>query len=515
MRLRSQRQSRQLAHDGPPFDGSCPIERVPTLILAYIFGFVLIDHVDNWWSSCKAVCRGARLSNRWIGRIMVVCRRWHDIVIHTPRLWTYIAIDEEREISDISLYQERSRVLPCHVYVMNGTRNIFENVARYSSRIKELYCLFDERRDLSALDAFRSPAPILESLSIHVKYEGAETETLSPIFNGQMPNLRKLTLIPFAYTPGNEFRNLTHLRLENQMDSTWNMNDFMTLLEANPNLEQLHMFAASPAPVPEFSRFVHLPQLRVWYLCWHDWQQMLRILTCVGIPPTAQLIIRDVREEPGASISDSFPENISHLMNLETLTRLRVEHYNRNIDVLALAARGTATLRYDTGGYAEESLYLTNTWHDIGRILPLARITELWISVDCDSLRQWSQLNALLWKDVFSRMTSVRQICITGPCLGNAVAALNAQESLSCPQLRNLTWIDPSNDAHNIIPLVLHDRPGLSVRLLYDRTTPGQDFYQGNKQVTVETGVPRTKRPRMRPSKEAVSLHDGGYNLLL
>ncbi|PCH43324.1 hypothetical protein WOLCODRAFT_18296 [Wolfiporia cocos MD-104 SS10] len=397
---RSSPSQHRLVHYKPLSDGNCPIERMPNAILACIFGFVLCHPVYDW-------C---------IGRVMVVCRRWNDIAMHTPQLWTDIAVDEARRASDISLYLERSARLPIYIYVKNGTQTTFENLVRCSSRIKELYCFFNKSSDLSCLGALHDPAPVLESLSIHFdNYSTDATDAPrdvaanpaipSTIFNHQAPNLRKLTLNPFVPTLG---CNLTHLRLECQNGTTWNMNRFMTLLQANPSLEELHMFDASPAPVSQFSGFVDLPKLRVWSLGCHDCTELSRILQCVGIPSTAQLIISDL-EEAGSSISDSFPQDISKLRNLGVLTDVHITVESGMIKVLALPTNGTAALRFTTCGSLS---YFVHTSQNIGKILSVAHLTHLSISTGVDSAfwfrptqRELDEArDASLWEAMFSQV---------------------------------------------------------------------------------------------------------------
>jgi len=111
-----------------------------------------------------------------------ICRRWRDVAISTPRIWTTIAFAESG--SDLSqpspnlvdLWMTRSRQLPLRIYIQEIKRSgmmhkAILRLSHYSRRWQELYIASPNLSQWKRFHAFRSRLPLLRFLVLRSWYE--------------------------------------------------------------------------------------------------------------------------------------------------------------------------------------------------------------------------------------------------------------------------------------------------------------------------------------------------------
>ncbi|KAJ3988681.1 hypothetical protein F5890DRAFT_1391488, partial [Lentinula detonsa] len=83
------------------------------------------------------------------------------------------------------------------------------------------------------------PAPNLVSLTLRTDGKDVTNGILPPIFAGEMPSLKELTLEHFTIWPTTYFHNLTSLSLSDQAFSRPTTLGFLDFLQNSPMLEKL------------------------------------------------------------------------------------------------------------------------------------------------------------------------------------------------------------------------------------------------------------------------------------
>ncbi|KAJ4474982.1 hypothetical protein J3R30DRAFT_3253618, partial [Lentinula aciculospora] len=86
---------------------------------------------------------------------------------------------------------------------------------------------------------FVDAAPTLVSLTIRTDGKDVNNGALPPIFAGEMPSLRELTLEHFTVWPTTYFHNLTSLSLSDQAFNRPTTLWFLDFLQNSPMLETL------------------------------------------------------------------------------------------------------------------------------------------------------------------------------------------------------------------------------------------------------------------------------------
>ena len=192
-----------------------------------------------------------------------VCRRWRDILISRPSLWTLL---EFLDVDRTRTYIERSRTSPLDIFLEQEygrtyLDDAFSLVIPHVNWVKILQICTDFLPD--ALQHFRCRTPLLESL--HIEIIDPHSPVLdSMLFNGDLSSLRALSLYRVTtLLPWNNLANLTFLYLE----SCTSRDDFATrlldLFDSAPLLEKLTLINSTPksSGVPP-RRMVPPPRLR-------------------------------------------------------------------------------------------------------------------------------------------------------------------------------------------------------------------------------------------------------------
>lgn len=427
-----------------------PISQLPPELMAMIFHNSQ-QHLPSFLPMLD-ITNNSMYDNHhkhWL-MLLHVCRHWRGIIATFPSLWSTLDSGLMPES-----FLKRSSAAPLTIYLGVRKAGVSEKLLKtllpHTSRFKELHIAADDWDGSSPVyQLLRSPAPRLSSLSIVAAGNDATSAALPPVFAGEMPNLRQLTLEYFTSWPKDMFRDLTHLLLYDQCEfSRPTTSEFLDVLELCPRLEELALVHAGPTR-PEGSdsmhrmgRHVALDYLQELNL--GDWPTapiICRFLSHLILPPKTDMyfwgiLLLNREDDLGALI----PEDSSRLFNLQSIKNWYFARQPRVIlDVPFVAVLGS-----------NQTLYMYGTFHatQITPMLsryPLHGIETLGVR---DSCMRSGKLPRPIWKDILERLPllkSLRILAFNSPTTTRSVlSALLPQEvgeaktvKLLCPALESL-----------------------------------------------------------------------------
>ncbi|KZV73565.1 hypothetical protein PENSPDRAFT_648713 [Peniophora sp. CONT] len=259
---------------------------------------------------------------RWV-RLLHVCKRWHDILVHTPVLWSFMDVSSSdlaigrpdgRDASDIQrVAAQRSRVKLWPLTVRIRT-NMYLEASLPQSKLALISSGLWNPRSLSSLTAGGRSALIhtllqnlasqrqssLGELSLHQRYhdekEAESRYLINAILDRYTPKLHHLSLIglDFSWT---RIRNLRTLRIEygpscRPKDSKKLYVELINALCRCPLLERLHL-ELPPVSFDEitFRKAASLPVLQEVSLKGSDVECHNLLQSLVHLPAAARIII--------------------------------------------------------------------------------------------------------------------------------------------------------------------------------------------------------------------------------
>lgn len=231
--------------------------------------------------------------------ITQVCRRWRDVAIGTPCLWSNIVLTNESCVEEMV---RRSRDLPLTV---KPSKTFYEpNWGPVSQALRhihrtahlELIIVADEMPFIAPF-LTENPAPLLESLSLSVLGSRPHHSAPSTWFCDQVPSLSRLTVRMLKLPPSANILHagITHLSFH-YLDH-FTVTEFFDTLERMENLEKLELAYSCPRITPadsDLTRTVSLPNIR--YISFLGVMSICApIVTRLSIPPDAKVIIEVVQ----------------------------------------------------------------------------------------------------------------------------------------------------------------------------------------------------------------------------
>lgn len=271
--LLSQRQELE-SHLEQAVRSQSPIYRLPEELLSSIFVI--------------GVCQSGDQDSLLVSSLMLVCRYWRDVVIHTPELWATICISPHESLEKARRKLTRSKSVPLDITVNFAPRTdtasgAMENIVRAMDllrpalwRARSFRLSVPNRPQAhAALMRCKEDAPLLETLSIcifHSMQEDHYPSPCLPLFNGRTPRLRSCSFTSFNFNWDRKI--VSGLRVL-QLGGYWNgfspsVDELLEMLCCCPHLEELalrNMSDADPEASahsePEFvsNRVVKLPRL--------------------------------------------------------------------------------------------------------------------------------------------------------------------------------------------------------------------------------------------------------------
>ncbi|KAG6373839.1 hypothetical protein JVT61DRAFT_5988 [Boletus reticuloceps] len=199
-----------------------PTSKLPNETLQDIFIHCALDYyneeLESWYDLVPP---------EWIN-VSYVCRRWRDVALNCPTLWTYLCTMPQRWTKE---FLARSKQVPLKIQIritvpngqwMNST---IEKVMDHVERIQELHLDFPAVYAHTILSKLSSHAPRLQYLKITM---GAPLRQQSfVLFDGNTPALRTLDLsnCPMQLPS----LNLSALKTLNLSRFQHNMEEFLAL----------------------------------------------------------------------------------------------------------------------------------------------------------------------------------------------------------------------------------------------------------------------------------------------
>ncbi|KAF8550226.1 hypothetical protein OG21DRAFT_445625 [Imleria badia] len=272
-----------------------PIARLPTETLASIFVLCAYDYHNNRHSVAFGV-------PSWVN-ISYVCRRWRDVALNYPTLWTYLFVASKRW-TDVLLARSRQAPLKLRAALEHQTFDVWPNFAEkvlnQAERVQELCLSFPRRYAEMVFSRLSSHAPLMQILKISVYngfVPGSPPESPWALFNGDMPSLRKLELRG-CQIQWNSFalKGLTTLSLHKVPEPCRpSVEEFHALLSCMQELIYLHLDGVLQSArsffgsvVFDASQKVTLPHLSRFLICAPS-STIYALLSLVTIPLKTEL----------------------------------------------------------------------------------------------------------------------------------------------------------------------------------------------------------------------------------
>ncbi|KAJ3874400.1 hypothetical protein F5051DRAFT_94190 [Lentinula edodes] len=362
--------------------------------------------------------------------LLHVCRHWRGIIARSPRLWSTIdntLIDSEDENNKKNnvvheRYLCRSGAAPLRVYLgvkeMKIRRKSLGVLLKHVARFKELHVIADLWEDTSTpiYNLFVEPAPTLVSLTLRTDGKDVTNGSLPPIFAGEMPSLKELTLEHFTVWPTTYFHNLTSLSLSDQAFNRPTTLSFLDFLQNSPVLEMLALVRAGPTlpantdMIPGTDRVVDLPHMRQLNLGgWPTTSTISRFLSYISLPPEADVFIwGSVFSNPDTDLTALLPANTNNLHNIQGITKWYLTHYSvaQPGDLLYVpftAIVGSSNSLHNYGVFRSSQLLATLPRY------PLHNVTSFVLR---DSSYQANRFKTSVWVEIFGKLNNLEELRI-------------------------------------------------------------------------------------------------------
>ena len=372
-----------------------PIERLPVEILSHIFRILWLEtgphprlDIDSW-------PRYHPIHSSII-HITHVCRRWREIALDTPILWSRI---DDTIASRMLAFLQRSRSAPVSLSTYlalphQGTAGAM--VARVLDACRERLRRLDVR--LHAYDIFTHSrinfaAPNLECLTIQCElYDGIETVHYPLLLQGQTTSLKALALLHIRHwLPANLFPSLVHLNISYFFMEELPLPMLSHLLADCPRLETLHIGEVWSYPLLDLDltppvQKVHMPYLRSISTCCTTLQAASHILSSLELPSKTRIRIHNAPVSAHTTADDN---RLPSLAFMQPLTRLELAANNTT---LYLVAEGDGAGIWIQAKWEGGMPSVWPAWlRQLPETVPLAPVTTFHVS-----LADWNVLPGLL-----------------------------------------------------------------------------------------------------------------------
>ncbi|RPD58477.1 hypothetical protein L227DRAFT_188575 [Lentinus tigrinus ALCF2SS1-6] len=319
-----------------------------------------------------------------LSRVLLVCRRWHDVAISTPTLWTSIYVYNHM-LSITKRHLRRSGVSPLVCFIrltQDDGGPTLDFLSEHHDRIRELQLTAPFTWNLHEVPpTLRFPMPSLEQADIrqvpryHLPDLGPVLER-KLLFNGRAQRLRKLSLQKISGFPGNRFERLTDLDLEPASGHKVEGANFLAFLSRCPMLQHLVIrhFSFSTMGFAPRQPLPHLRTLIIW--------QADNLITCdvllssVTLPRDISIVmlLPGIRTVTGTDVGSLDPMTLSP--QCQEATRIAITFDQHSI--MGVSAVGLAAIHANVviNGHGQSDWMGIISWLSANG----STFTELWLS---------------------------------------------------------------------------------------------------------------------------------------
>ncbi|KAI0092681.1 hypothetical protein BDY19DRAFT_990382 [Irpex rosettiformis] len=429
-----------------------PINILPSEILAYIFAMLVKSPRPPQFLPDLEVCKQPYA---WV-TVTHVCRYWRETALSFPALWSNI--DSYSTLAALT-FLDRSAAADARVYLRDaiGTSGIspsldrgrfLQALAYHSERFEELHIQPAFRYGPVILRWFQHPAPKLQALTIMLNLNKEGTHELPPLFDGHIPNLKKLTLANFSQWSLHQFGGkLTHLCLMDQpLRGRMSMERFVDFLSSCEALEELALIDAGPnvwdtafGLGDSEKKLVRFERLRTLHIGdWHTPQCVARFLEHLVLPPTTKIFVwADCLFRQEELFTMLLPGSLKNLYPFHRLTAFHLTYRpaTRDHPQLLSVQDGVLVLYLHFAMPASVEM-LESVFSQVN----LLHVEEL--TLGFHSKPEPSEAS---WRSIFYKMPHVRTLNILRRPSRPILAALspeNPSDEVPCPALDVLTITD-------------------------------------------------------------------------
>ncbi|KAI0044104.1 hypothetical protein FA95DRAFT_303822 [Auriscalpium vulgare] len=330
--------------EGPSPDPRCHIDGLPAECLGLIFAICVEDDPPENPED------GSGHSLGWI-TVTHVCRRWRDVALGYPQLWTLVAFNLGDAWAQEMVARSQSAALLMYPKVDSLSDIGIDIIAKSVHRVKELdFGVVDEYDTMLALvQQLTKPALQLEDLTLYA------VDDLLPIpdefLGGSAPRLRTLSLNGFIFDlwASPMLHGLRHLevRVSCEGQETEDVcDDILEALQAMPALESLNLGHCFPLQdhIPGHNRAGHsikmvaLPNLAYLEVTVQH-NACAHVLDHLILPPAADLYVTIERAAEGGQYGS---EGVLPCMPLVTTWLNGCDMADTLVQVQTMFTRGNA-----------------------------------------------------------------------------------------------------------------------------------------------------------------------------
>ncbi|TFK67943.1 hypothetical protein BDN72DRAFT_842437 [Pluteus cervinus] len=306
-----------------------PIHRLPPELLATVF---LLQKTFYWPN-------GTRIP--WL-TVSQVCRRWMDVAYETATLWSSISISRHLppHIVEKSLQLSKSAPLDIKLHMFEDEQQMNPPLEDAVCRIRCFRAVISVHNWEILRTLFTSPAPLLESLSLHLTqpYHNNYYRRLDDLFSGITQQLRYLSVSGCAVDFGSSFlANLTILEISNPKPQLGAL-DLLAALHKLPRLKSLRVSNVFQSdmednpihmPIPRSTKVVKLSSLGLLSIYGLSYAQDLDFLSYLSFPSTTILLFSSgyphEYHDPLVAISDFWKIHASARQNFGNFAPTRID----------------------------------------------------------------------------------------------------------------------------------------------------------------------------------------------
>ncbi|KAH9918654.1 uncharacterized protein B0H18DRAFT_662681 [Fomitopsis serialis] len=410
-----------------------------------------------------------------LAKISSVCRYWRAIALGTPTLWTNISpgwMDRRQIFSRAAtMFLERARDLPVdlvvdhHGHAGNLSSFITDLGPDFTSRLRRIHC----RHAWEHLDiVFNFPAPRLESLYLDDTHTEV-TATDVPLFGGQNPQLRYLSLSRMARMPTFQLPTLTHLHIHRCTDC-----GLSALLASTPGLTDLSLSevgADSSNGTSPLMSPLHLRKLKRFALHGMCCSSVRAIMLYMAIPRSTALLFTGCDTLNAETMASS---GLRDYLSSRAWTRMSIRPDEEGDFCSVTATDDHVGVSFDCVASKEHRDPDDWCFYDIGDMHwvipptmppPFQSVRECWVM---ETLHAMNSFRASGLRDMLGSMCNLETLVVCAWSLKAVLEALSlpsqhdveagGTEVLVCPMLKELHILTTDDRGSRILDVLVDAR---------------------------------------------------------